>query len=220
MQRYKQILLLVLGFPILLVSCLGNKDASNKIQYYTLEYNPPSLSRKEALPYVIRVERFGIAPMYNTHRIVYRDRSYKREVYTYHRWKDNPGDLVTYFLNRDMRSSGLFGGVFSSDTRFPSSYVLEGTVDEFLEWDSEDTWEAILSLSVVFRAENETHGRETILFQKDYRAHKACKERNPRGLAEAMSQSMAELSEKIMMDVYDHLRGIPPDKQHLTEDRR
>lgn len=208
MDWHKKIFILLVGFSLLLGACLNLKQPSNKIEFYTLEYDPPQISGLTPLPLVIRMERFSVAPIYNTNRIIYRDRSFKREAYVYHKWRTDPGNLVAYFLSRDIKESGLFKAVLSSDSGFPTSYILGGSVDEFFESDTEKTWKAVLSLSIILMAENEPDISKRIMFQKAYRAEKACKQKNPRALAEAMSRAMAKISQEVIKDIHYHLVTI------------
>lgn len=211
MDRYKITLFLLVSLSFLFGACLGVKQPTSKVQFYTLEYDPPQMTGVKPLNSAIRMERFGVAPTYNTNRIIYREESFKRNAYFYYKWRANPGDLVTYFLSRDMRQSGLFRAVLPHDSRGPSSHKLEGTVDEFFEWDKDENWEAVLSVSIVFMAENEPAISKRILFQKTYRAEQACKQKNPKALAEAMSHAMAEISGEIIQDIYDYLKENPPE---------
>ena len=78
-------------FLISVSACLNLKQPRNKIDYYILEYAPPRLTKPEPLPVIIKIDRFSAAPLYNTNRIVFRDKSFKRDAYVYHRWRVNPG---------------------------------------------------------------------------------------------------------------------------------
>ena len=118
--------------------------------------------------------------------------------------------LVGHFLYRDIRQSGLCKATLSHNSRFAASYVLDGTVDEFFEWDMDGRWEAILSLGITLMAENEPDISKRILFQRDYRAKEACQRKNPQALAEAMSRAMKRLSGKITQDIYDRLKNQGP----------
>ncbi|MGD2149079.1 MAG: ABC-type transport auxiliary lipoprotein family protein [Desulfobacterales bacterium] len=210
MKHFKIISLFLTGFPILLTGCMNLKQPVNKIDHYTLESVPPKISGLKPLSHVIKLERFTTSPTYNTRRIIYRDRSFKRDSYVYCRWRANPGALVTHILNRDIRFSRLFKATLTADSRFISSYMLEGTVDEFFEWDMEETWKAVLSLSITLMDEKEIEAGEKILFQKTYREEAPCKQKNPRALAEAMSCAMSEISEHIIKDIYDCLKDRDP----------
>jgi len=205
MTRTKITWILVIGFALLLSACLDLKQPSNKIDYYSLEYDPPRMRDYQPVAEVIKVEQFSVAPIYNTHKIIYRDKSYQRAAYTYHKWRANPGESVTYLLSRDMQQSQLFKAVLTRRSKFPYAYVLEGSVDEFLESDTAGGCQAVLALSIVLMAEQEPDMEKKIRFQKTYQMSKPCKQRNPGSLAEAMSLAMSEASEKIINDVYENL---------------
>jgi ABC-type uncharacterized transport system auxiliary subunit len=102
--------------------CVSFKQPRNRIQHYTLEYVSPEITDLKPLPVSLKVERFSVAPAYNTNRIIYRDGSFKRDEYFYHKWRANPADMVASFLSRDIRNSGLFKAVLPQETGFPLPY--------------------------------------------------------------------------------------------------
>jgi cholesterol transport system auxiliary component len=196
------LLLLIIFLTLGPAACLDLKQPRTKIEYYTLEYDPPVPDHHPPLSEPIRVNQFAVSPIYNTNRIIYREGLFKREAYVYHKWRANPAEVVTYLLRRDLQQSGLFKAVVSRESRLPSVYVLEGSVDEFLEWNKEMGWEAFLSLSVILMQENEPDISKKILFQKTYFSNKPCRQKNPGALAEAMSSAMSEISKQIIIDIY------------------
>ncbi|MBW1887574.1 MAG: membrane integrity-associated transporter subunit PqiC [Deltaproteobacteria bacterium] len=207
MKLYRKIFFLFIGLSLLFCACLNLKQPRNKIEFYTLEYHPPQLGDLKPLPFVIRLERFIVAPTYDTNRIIYRDQSFKRDAYAYYKWRANPGDLITHFLNRDIRHSGLFKAVLPFDSRSAASHMLEGTVDEFFEWDTKENWKAVLSISIILMADTEPDISKRIIFQKSYRATSVCQQKHPRALAKSMSQAMEEISGQIIKNIYSYLRG-------------
>ncbi|MBW2708892.1 MAG: hypothetical protein JRD04_06365 [Deltaproteobacteria bacterium] len=162
----------------------------------------PEIEDLKPIDAVIRVDRFGVAPAYNSNRMIYRDESFKRDEYVYSNWIANPGGFATYFLARDLRDSGLFKAVFTYKSHLTASYALAGFVDEFFEWDTPEGWDAVLGLSITLVVLQEPDISKRILFQKSYRVTRRCKEEHPRGLAETMSLAMREVSLKIIRDVY------------------
>ncbi len=183
---------------------IGGKPAE-RIDYYVLEYEAPQPPGLPAVEEVLRVERFGVAPPYNTARIVYRESAFERDTYNYHRWRANPGDLVTYFLARDLRESGLFAAVLPGESRFSASCVLEGVVEEFYEHDHAERWDAVLGVSVSLIAEGEPDVSRRVLHQASYREAESCLRKNPRALSEAMSRAMERVSIRILLDVHEAL---------------
>jgi cholesterol transport system auxiliary component len=208
MRRDKPLVVFCLMLCLILGACLNLKQPRTRIEYYTLEYGPPPFEALDPLPVVLRLQRFGVAPTYNTNRLIYRNDAFERDAYLYHKWRANPGDLVSYFLGRDLRQSGLFNGVLAYDSHSPASFMLEGFVDEFLEWDDTSVWQAVLTVSVALMAENEPDISKKILFQKTYHAREPSTRKHPQELAEAMSRAMSKVSGEIIMDVYTHLRAM------------
>jgi cholesterol transport system auxiliary component len=187
------------------------KQPVNKIEYYTLEYPPPQIGTLNPLPHVIRMDRFTAAPPYNTSQIIYRDQSFKRDAYVYYRWQTNPGAIVTTLLNRDIKNSGLFKAVLDPGSRFSPSYMIEGTVDEFFEWDTQNAWKAILTVSIMLTEKNKNDTKNRILFQKTYRKAEICQEKKPKAVAEAMSLGLSKISKEMITDIYDCLKDRSQD---------
>ena len=210
MNRLMRTTLPLFAFAFILGACVPSSKPRNKIEFYTLEYSLSQKPGTKAIPAVIRIERFSVAPMYNTTRMIYRDSTFKRSAYVLHKWRANPGNLVTYFLSRDIKQSGLYKAIIPHDSGFPSNYVLEGSVDEFFEWDTAREWKAVLSVAITLMARDEPDISKRVLFQKSYRAIKPCKEKNPSALARAMSLCMKEVSADILKDVYAVLKNHNP----------
>jgi cholesterol transport system auxiliary component len=162
---------------------------------------------------VLKVERFQVAPEFNTYQMVYGEGAFKRNVYHYHQWRGNPGDLVTYALMRDLRNSGSFAGVLPKESPIPPTHILEGMVDQIYEKDGSTTCDAVLSISITLLVVAEPDITKRILLQKSYQEAEPCNRRNPDALAKAMSHAMRRVSEKIIKDLKIHL-GAPPMNPH------
>ena len=204
MSFSKNIHLLIAFLLIFTTGCATLQSPAKETEYYALEYTPVDITGKEKLPVTLRVERFQISPLYNTDRIVFREKDFQRNQYNYHRWRSNPRDMITYYLTRDMALSQLFQGVFSSESLYPASYQVSGTVDEFYELD-QDQWYAMLSLDIVLLRTDEPNVDHRIIFQHFYRAKTACDEKTPFALAEAMGKAMAAVSREIIMDIHGYI---------------
>ena len=205
MNCFKKLVLLSFVAFFLLGACINLEQPNLKVHYYTLEYETQPIADLKPLPVIIRLDRFNVAPVFNTNRIIYREQSFKREAYVYHKWQANPGELVSYLLARDMQQSGLFEGVFSYSSSLTPSHILSGSVDEFLEWDTEGAWQAVLALNVTLVAQHQSDARDGVLFQRAYRCEETCDQKNPRALAEAMSRAMAKISGEIIEDIHSSL---------------
>ena len=204
MKAVAQVLLLSLGC-LLLAACAAPRKEPDTVRYYTLEYPPPEASAAAPDGCTLRVERFQAAPAFATNRIIYRENAFERQAYTYHRWRAAPAELVAFFLARDMRHSKVCEAVYGYDSHFSASHAVEGSVEEFLEIDARDRWEAHLSVSVTLLRENEPDVSRRVLFQKSYSESQACTQKTPSALAEAMSAAMSRASRAILSDIRNRL---------------
>lgn len=206
MFNRNRFLVLVFCSLFCLAGCSALNKPKPKIHHFTLEYTVPKIEGLKPIDAVVRVDRFGVAPAYNSNRMIYQDESFKRDEYIYSKWIANPGSFATYFLARDLRESGLFKAVFTYKSHLAAIYALEGSVDEFFEWDTPEGWKAVLGMNITLVVLKEPDITKRILFQKAYRVALPCKEEHPRGLAETMSQAMQEVSGNIIRDIYTVLK--------------
>jgi ABC-type uncharacterized transport system auxiliary subunit len=186
------LLLLVLLFA----GCVQIRQPYIETFHYTLEYAPLEFPGLQPLPTVLQVERFTASPAYDTNRMVYRDQDFARNTYAYHRWRSRPANLVQDLLVRDLTRSSLFRAVLA-DTAINPDYVLEGTVEEFLEWNLQEQWLAVLTITVSLSATNGP-ARQRVLFQENFSSRQPAAAREPQAIAEAMSRAMAEISGDII----------------------
>lgn len=207
MPRYT---LLLTGIVLLSLSLLHGcsglnlKQPSPEISYYTLEYGVPA-QRPAQLPVVLKIDRFTSAPHSSTDRMVYRDKASARNYYTYHRWRARPADLVGYFLGRDLQAGGRFKAVLSPGLSAPATHSIEGRVDEFMEWDNDSAWEAVITVTVTLLKEDEPDVSKRVVWQRQFAARRFSEHKSPESVAQAMSGAMGDISLQIDEAVYGTL---------------
>ena len=104
---------------------------------------------------------------------------------------------MAFFLKRDLADSGRFAGVLPPESGSFNALVLDGTVEEFLEWDNETSCEAVITVNIALLDPRETDASKNVLLQKSFSARKECEARQPQFVARAMSGAMAQLSQDI-----------------------
>ncbi len=191
----------------LALALLGCGKPPVLVKKYIWEYPSPAFGGLAPLHEAIKVEQFGVAQAFDSPAMVYRPTLYQSEVYNYHRWRVNPGYLVTDYLLRDLRNSKLFKAVFSGDDLGKGRFVLEGGVEEIQEVDGQGGWVAALALNVTLLDTSQKEVTKRVVFQRNYRAMEPMTEQTPRGLAEGMSRAMAKLSAQIIADTYRAAQG-------------
>ncbi len=198
---------LVSLLPALLAVCLaGCGKPPMLVNQYILDYPAPVAAGKAKTSEALKVDLFSVDQAFNTTSMVYQPQPFQSGVYNYSRWRANPGNLVTDFLVRDLRDSGLFKGVFGPSGAGQYRFKLEGGVVEFQELDAAGGWQASLVLTVALLDTQQEELPQRLVFQKTYRVQAPMPEKTPQGLAQGMSQAMAEASAKIIQDTYEAVR--------------
>jgi cholesterol transport system auxiliary component len=172
------------------------------VQRYILEYPSPAVSGSGKIGEVIKVELFAVSQTYNSPAMIYQPQPYKSDAYHYHQWRVNPGNMVTDYLLRDLRNSGLFKAALPSGSSGKTRFLLEGGVEEFQETDEPDGWKATLALNITLLDLSRQELPQRVVFQKNYRTVEPLTEQTPKGLAQGMSRAMERLSARIIADVY------------------
>jgi len=183
------------------------------INRFVLNYPPPVVARLTQLDTAIKVETFSVDQSINRPEMIYKVNPYKTGVYHYNQWRTDPGYLATDYLTRDLRNSGLFKAVFSSDNSSKARFHLEGGVVDFQENDAPQPWHAALTLNITLLDTDQENVADKVMFQRTYKSEEIMPARTPQGLAEAMSTAMEQVSKKIINDVYGAV------KQRLGADK-
>ncbi|MBC2715684.1 MAG: hypothetical protein HF978_10275 [Desulfobacteraceae bacterium] len=202
------IITLTLLFIGLFCSCSVKNKPPQPIEYYALDYEKPDIEPQPALPITLSLEKFRTAPPYNTNRIVYSKNRFSQNKYYYHQWMATPDEMITCLLARDLIASNRFQAVMISSNAL-TSHQLNGTIDEFYEQDTDSTWNAVLSVTVTLINKNEKDETKRFSFQKNYKKIHPLDQKNPKGLTQALSMAMSEISSLIISDIYNELQQLP-----------
>jgi ABC-type uncharacterized transport system auxiliary subunit len=195
--------LISLTMVIMLWSCLGKTVPPERIKQYVLEYAPPKVSGLTPLDVVIRVDRFTAAAPYNQEILLYREKAYLRQSDYYHRWRVLPAVMLSDFLARDFRESGLYRAILRYDSFNKADFRLEGDLTEFLEEDLEDARYGVLTLEATLVDESTSDSSRWVVWQKHYSIREQCRMEGAQGLVEAMSRAAADLSLRLSADIYE-----------------
>ena len=201
-------LVLGLGAVVLLLGgCAAGAKTSAAVRQYALEYPSPAFGNLERVRDSIRVEPLSIARTFSTASMVYRSRPFVYGDDAYNRWKIKPSVMISDLLLRDMKSAGLFGGVFSSGDTQSADYALGGVIEELYEQEESSGSKAVLALNVTLlnRSRQNTGGR--LSFQKNYRSFQTMETGDAESMARAMSKAMEALSREIILDTYQAMKA-------------
>jgi ABC-type uncharacterized transport system auxiliary subunit len=184
-----------------LAGCLGPTGSAPPVRQYVLEYPSPRLADGAGVEEAIKVAHFTAARILAGPAMLIRQRPFRLEAYHEHRWRVAPAEMVEDLLRRDLRRAGVFRAVLSPRDAEESRFILEGSVEEFLEAEEGAGRKALLgaTFTLLDLSRREVSGR--VVFQKTYRTQALLKTEGASGLAEAMSRAMAELSAQVIADI-------------------
>ncbi len=198
------IILLVIG----LTGCIGGGAPTPHVRQYILEYPPPGIAQVAGTEALLKVERFSAARVHAGPAMLYRQGPFRRDAYHERRWRATPADMVTDFLQRDLRHAGLFRAVLAARDPEETRFVLMGGVDEFGEVTDGERQKAVLAAAVTLLdlSVREIPGR--VVFQKNYRCEARFAQQGDADLAEAMSRAMAQFSAQVIADIDSALKRV------------
>ncbi len=199
------VLVMTLAVILVLSGCVGNASAPSAVYYYALDYQNDAPGASSRLPVVLRVNRFSVSPPFNTQRIVYAEKNLHRNTYAYHHWIAQPGELLSYLLARDLDRCGGFRAVLPADATQPATHDVYGWVEEFVENDDHNPWQASVRLHITLASALDPDASRRILMQKRYSRTADCMAKTPAALAQAMSMAVAAIYEEVVRDIHARL---------------
>lgn len=191
----------------MLLSCLTAGCAtSGRPQYdverYLLSYPSPVWNQSGKLPVSIKLNRFSIATVYNSTRMVFRDDAYSIDSFNYSRWAVNPADMIGDSLLTDLRGSGLFETVLSRYETDEGRFVISGGVEEFYLRKDKNPKTALIRISITMQDSQERETGKRMMYQKKYLREEPLQDQSPRGYSQAASAAMQTISREIISDLY------------------
>jgi uncharacterized lipoprotein YmbA len=196
------IILLVIG----LTGCIGGGAPTPHVRQYILEYPPPNVGKMAGTDALVKVERFSVARINAGPAMVYRQGPFRRDAYQERRWRVAPADMITDFLQRDLRHAGLFLAVLAARDPEDTRFDLVGWLEEFSEVDDGKHRKAVLEATVTLLdlSVREIPGR--VVFQKNYRCEAPFAQEGDADLAESMSRAMSQFSAQVIADIAQALK--------------
>ncbi|HTR39058.1 MAG TPA: ABC-type transport auxiliary lipoprotein family protein [Bryobacteraceae bacterium] len=124
----------VFALALLALAACGGKILYPK--YYSMEIPaPPPHSVNARVLGTVAVRRFESAPYIRQKKIVYRPVPEEIGFYEYHRWVNDPAEMVTSAMIESLRSSGLFSSVTPYDAQNQQNYLMAGRLERLEETD-------------------------------------------------------------------------------------
>jgi ABC-type uncharacterized transport system auxiliary subunit len=191
----------ILGVTLFLVVCGCALKTGNAIIYHTLDYPPPDKEFQTPIPHTLMVYRFLLAPDVESDSILMSEPKGTEKSVRFHRWQENPADIVTDFLFRDLEASGLFRKTVDQVSNVRYRYALEGTLKGMHGIIKDGQASALLELEVVFTDFDAPRPAQKDLVKKTYKVEIPSKDASAESFLAAFNAGVKEISALLRADI-------------------
>jgi len=153
------------------------------------------------------VYRFLPAPSVETHALVISEAGGKDRSILVHRWEENPANMVTELIIRDLDSSGLFDKTVDQLSNARYRYALEGTIRNLQGIVADGKAKALIEAEVTLIDFETPMGATKSVLKKTYRIETPSVDTQPDSIVKALNGAARELSANLRRDIRAAIRG-------------
>lgn len=116
---------------------LSNCGSARPVKYFTIQGTPPAIQQSATTyPVTIVVGHINAPLLYRDDRMVYSNGSVELGSDGYHRWAEQPTEMIESMLVQDLRATGQFRAVQRMSSSGRGDYILRGRLSAFNEVDN------------------------------------------------------------------------------------
>ncbi len=171
------------------------------IVYHDFNYPSPERESRATIPDTVMVYRFLIADTVDMSSLVVSQSDGKNEPLALHRWQENPADMVTELVLRDLANSGLFEKTVDQLSSARYRYALEGTIHNLQGLVKDGKASALVDAEVTLTDFEAPPGENKNVMKRRYRIQRPSVDLSPDAIVRALNLAVKELSERIRADV-------------------
>ncbi|MEW6136971.1 MAG: ABC-type transport auxiliary lipoprotein family protein [Thermodesulfobacteriota bacterium] len=187
------------GLALGLISC-----CAPAIKYHIIDYPKPSRSLDVPIPDTVMVYHFLMGDSVDLYALAIEHQG-QEGTKTLHRWEQNPSDMITDLILRDLEASGTFAKAVDQWSASRYRYALEGKLTKLRGVVSNGKAEAVLEAeAALFDFETPLGARKRIM-KKTYTIRAPSVDTDPGSIARAMNLAVRRLSERIRSDILESL---------------
>ncbi len=175
--------------------------SKTSITYHNLDYPSPPVEYPDPSPDTLMVYRFLSDPSVDTHLLTISDVKSNDTIVGQHRWQENPVDMITDLVLRDIETSRLFEKAVDQWGSMRYRYALEGNVRNLSGEIAQKSAYALVEADVSFIDFDAPKLGKKVIFKKSYRISEPSETKTPGKIAEAMNRAVRKLSKNIRDDV-------------------
>lgn len=214
--RGTRMTLVALEVALTLAGCCFWKTQA--IRYQAIDYPKPEKVVDTPIPETLMVYHFLIGSSVDLYHLVIEQANGKDST-AGQRWEENPSDMISELIQRDVEASGLFAKTVDQWSTARYRYALEGKLIKLGGVVSKGKAEAVLEAEATLLDFEAPIGSKRKIMSKTYTITVPSVDTNPTSIGRAMNLAVRRLSESIQHDIRkslentegsEHDRGGPP----------
>jgi ABC-type uncharacterized transport system auxiliary subunit len=202
-----------------LIVCIGMVAYSGcsgihqqKIIYYAFNYPSPEKEITESLPDTMMVYRFLLDRSVPLDALIVVKA--KEKSATAYKWEENPADMISELLIRDLQSSGLFHRTVDQLSNVRYRYALEGTIQKLHGIIRDGKGSAVLEADISLTDFDAPPGELKTILKKKYEVEVPSTDTTPESIVQAMNSAVKQVSARLRTDIRSTvLRSGSPDEK-------
>jgi ABC-type uncharacterized transport system auxiliary subunit len=200
-----------LGLIVALAGCaLWSKEL---ITYHAFDYPSPVKETQPPIPGTLMVYRFLPAASVDIDSLVIAASSGSEKAALLHRWEDNPADMITELVLRDLDSSGLFEKTVDQLSSARYRYALEGIIRNLQGTITDGKGKAIIAVEATLIDFEARGSLEKNLLKKLYTIEVPSPDATPDSIIKALNLAVKEFSDRLRNDIRAALEPKAPEQE-------
>jgi ABC-type uncharacterized transport system auxiliary subunit len=200
-----------LGLIVVLAGCaLRSREM---ITYHAFDYPPPVKETQPPIPGTLMVYRFLPAPSVDIDSLVVSQSLGTEKAALLHRWEDNPADMITELVLRDLDSSGLFEKTVDQLSSARYRYALEGIIRNIQGTVTDGKGKALIAIEATVIDFEARVGLEKNLLKKLYKIEIPSQDATSDSIIKALNLAVKEFSERLRDDIRAAVEPKAPEQE-------
>lgn len=201
-------------FGLIVLACGCSLKAREAVRYHALDYSPPAKESGAPIHATLMVYRFLLDSSVDIYSLEVSQSKGGEESMLFHRWKDNPGDMITELVLRDIQSAGLFEKVVDQASNARYRYALEGTIRRLQGFTRDGKIIAAIEAEATLTDFDAPPRGQKAIVKQSYKIEKTSKDSTADAVVQALNSAAQEFSAKLREDIRAAMeKEIPASKQ-------
>jgi ABC-type uncharacterized transport system auxiliary subunit len=201
----------ILGLVVVLAGCAIRPRET--ITVHAFDYPAPFKEANPPVPGTLMVYRFLPAPSVDIDSPVITQSSGTEKSPLLFRWEDNPADMITELVVRDLESSGLFEKTVDQLSSARYRYALEGTIRNLQGMIANGQGKALIAVEAALTDFEARAGQDKNLLKKLYKIEVPTPDTKADSIIKGLDLAVKEFSEQLRIDIRAALQPKSPEPE-------